>query len=69
MFCASIKLEIHSPGNTNKMTDVRALTCTAFYFIYKNFTVSLYNRKICLLLLHQAYGSGEINKQTNSWNS
>ena len=33
--CTSVKLEIHSPGNTNKMTDVRAHTCTAFYFIFK----------------------------------
>ena len=32
---ASVQLEIHSPGNTNKMTDVRALTCTALYFIFK----------------------------------
>ena len=31
---ASVQLEIRSPGNTNKMTDVRALTCTAFYFIF-----------------------------------
>ena len=33
--CASVQLEIHSPGNTSKMTVVRALTCTAFYYIFK----------------------------------
>ena len=33
--CASVQLEIHSPGNMNKMTEVRALTCTAFYFLFK----------------------------------
>ena len=26
--------EIHSPENTNKITDVRALTCTTFHFIF-----------------------------------
>ena len=67
--CASVQLEIHSPGNTNKMTDVRALTCTAFYFIFK-FLPSFYLiEKLCLLSLHEAFGSGEINKQTKSWNS
>ena len=30
-----VQLETYSPGNTNKMTDVRAHTCTAFYFIFK----------------------------------
>ena len=30
--CASVQLEINSPENTNKITDVRALTCT-FHFI------------------------------------
>ena len=33
--CASVQLEIHSPGNMNKMTDVQAHTCTEFYFIFK----------------------------------
>ena len=34
--CASVQLEIHSPENANKITDVRALTCTctAFNVIY-----------------------------------
>ena len=31
--CTSVQQEIHSPGNTNKMTDARAHTCTAFCFI------------------------------------
>ena len=30
--CASVQLEIHSPENTNKITDVRAFTCTIFHF-------------------------------------
>ena len=60
--CIRVKLEIHNPGNTNKLiTDVLALT--TFYF-----TVTLYDRKICLLSLHQAYGSVEINKQNHSRN-
>ena len=60
--CVRVKLEIHNPGNTNKLiTDVLALT--TFYF-----TVTLYDRKICLLSLHQAYGSVEINKQNHSRN-
>ena len=29
-----MQLEIHSPENTNKITDVRALTCTTFHFIF-----------------------------------
>ena len=29
-----MQLEIHSPENTNKTTDVRALTCTTFHFIF-----------------------------------
>ena len=39
--CASVKLEIHRPENTNKITDVRALTCTTFHLIF--FTASLYD--------------------------
>ena len=39
--CASVQLEIHRPENTNKITDVRALTCT----IYLTFTTSLYDGK------------------------
>ena len=42
---ASVQLEIHSPENTNKITDVLAFTCTTFHFI-SNFTASLYDRKI-----------------------
>ena len=45
--CASVQLEILSPENMNKTTDVRALGCTTFHFMFS---------------LHQAYGSGEINK-------
>ena len=45
---------------TNKITDVRELTCTTFHFIL------LYMmEKICLF----SYGRGEINKQSHSWNS
>ena len=29
----SVQLEIHSPENMNKITDVRALTCTTFYIL------------------------------------
>ena len=29
-----MQLEIHSPENTNKITDVRALTCTTFHSIF-----------------------------------
>ena len=32
--CASVQLEIHSPENTNKITEVGALTCTTFHFIF-----------------------------------
>ena len=32
--CASVQLEMHRPENTNKITDVRALTCSTFYFIF-----------------------------------
>ena len=61
---ASVQLEIHSPENTNKITDVLAFTCTTFHFI-SYFTASLYDRKYGLFV----YGSGEINKLTHSWNS
>ena len=30
--CARVQLEMHMPENTNKITDVRALTCTIFHF-------------------------------------
>ena len=30
----SIQLEIHSPENMNKITDVPALTCTTFLFVF-----------------------------------
>ena len=42
--CASVQLEMHRPENTNKITDVRTLTCTRFHFIF-NFTASLYDGK------------------------
>ena len=29
-----MQLEMHSAENTNKITDVRALTCTTFHFIF-----------------------------------
>ena len=32
--CASVQLEMHRPENTNKITDVRALTCTTFHLIF-----------------------------------
>ena len=32
--CASVQLEMHRPENTNNITDVRALTCTTFHFIF-----------------------------------
>ena len=32
--CASVQLEMHRPENTNKITDVRALTCNTFHFIF-----------------------------------
>ena len=32
--CASVQLEMHRPENTNKITDVRALTCTTFHSIF-----------------------------------
>ena len=35
--CASIQLEIHSPENTNMITDVRALACSTFHFIFNFF--------------------------------
>ena len=40
--CASVQLEMHRPENANKITDVRALTCTTFHFIL-TFTASLYD--------------------------
>ena len=36
---ASVQQEIQCPGNTNKITDLRALTCIAFYFIFKLLTL------------------------------
>ena len=35
------------------------------FILYLNFTASMYDGKICLF----SYGSGEINKQTHSWNA
>ena len=32
--CASVQLEMHRPENTNKFTDVWALTCATFHFIF-----------------------------------
>ena len=63
--CASVQLEIHRPENTNKITNVRTLTCGTFHFLYFTFTASSYDGKICMF----SYGSGEINKQAHSWNS
>ena len=57
--CANVQLKIHSPENTNKITGVRTLACSTFHL---TFTATIYDRKKCLLSLHQAYGSGEINK-------
>ena len=39
--CASVQLEINSHENTNMITDVRALTCATFHFIF-NFLLLLY---------------------------
>ena len=41
---ASVHIEMHRPENTNKITDVRALTCTTFN-LYLTFTASLYDGK------------------------
>ena len=35
--CELVQLEMHSPGNTNKITDVRPLTCS---FLYLTFTAT-----------------------------
>ena len=43
--CASVQLEIHRPENTNKITDVRTLTCATFHFLYFTFTASSYDGK------------------------
>ena len=40
--CASVGLEMHSPENTNIITDVGALTCTNFNFTF-TFTASIYD--------------------------
>ena len=42
--CASVQQEMHRPENTNKITDVRALTCTTFN-LNLTFTASLYDGK------------------------
>ena len=42
--CSSVCLEMHMPENTNKITDVRALTCTTFHY-FLTFTASLYDGK------------------------
>ena len=42
--CASVQLERHRPETTNKITDVRALTCSTLHFIL-TFTASLYDGK------------------------
>ena len=55
--CARIQLEIHSPENANKITEVRALTCTTFHFIFNFLMLLFMMEKICLF----SYGSGEIN--------
>ena len=55
----SVQLEMHRPENTNKITDVRALTWTTFH-LYLTFTASLYDGKIQFL----SYGSDDINKHS-----
>ena len=62
--CAIVRLEMHRPENTNNIKDVRELTCTTFLFIF-NFYCFFIGWKICMF----SYGSGEIDKQTHSWNS
>ena len=54
----------YSPENTNKITQMYGHLQVNF-ILYLTFTASLYDGKICLF----SYGSGEINKQTHSWNS
>ena len=61
--CAKVQLEMHRPEYMNKITDVRGLTCTTF-ILYLTFTASIYDGKCACF-----HGSGEINKQTLSWNS
>ena len=41
--CASVQLEMHKLENANKITDVRALTCTTFQIIFLTFTAFLYD--------------------------
>ena len=41
--CASVQLEMHRLENTNKITYVRALTCTTFHFIFNVNVLLLYN--------------------------
>ena len=45
-------------------TESKKFYYTTFH-LYLTFTASLYDGKICLF----SYESGEINKQTHSWNS
>ena len=63
--CASLQLEIHSPENTIRSQMYGHLHVLHF-ILFLTFTASLYNVKINILF---SYGSGEINKQTYSWNS
>ena len=41
-----MQLEIHSPENTNKITDVRALTCTPFHFIFNLYCLFIWWKNI-----------------------
>ena len=60
--CSRVQLEMHRPENTNNITDVRALTCTTFYFVF-NITASLYDGK------YACFHMGVVRSQTHSWNS
>ena len=42
--CATVQLEMHRPEDANKITDVPALACTTFHFVF-NFTASFYDGK------------------------
>ena len=68
LFMCLYRQEIHSPGNMNK-SQLYGHLHGLHFIVNLNFSCTLYDRKMCLLSLHQAYGSGEINKQTHSWKS
>ena len=51
--CAIEQLEIHSPENTNKITNERALACSTFHFIFNfNRYYILKNYSFCHYIRH-----------------